>query len=315
MPINRPQNRPSPWLRQFGVGDVLAGGLYIATAELLFAAMGSAIRMASVELDNAMIVFGRNLVGAAILLAWFLARGDLRRLATRVPHLHLLRGLSGTGAMYCFFYAIAHMPLAEAMLLKLTAPLFIPLIALFWLGEPLGWRIPLALTIGFSGVLVILAPDGQGVEPVALVALAGGALAALAKVTVRRLTRSESAELIVCYFALTGLLVSIIPLPWLWESPSPAAAGWVAATGLLATGGQLMLSRGMARAPAGRLAPFSFLSVVFGAFLGWWFWEEAITLSTIGGALLILTSALVTSAGEDRPGARLKHTISSDGPA
>ncbi len=267
------------------------------TSEFLFAAMGGAIRMASVELDNAMIVFGRNLVGAAILLSWLSARGGVQRLATGVPWLHLLRGLSGTAAMYCFFYAIAHMPLAEAMLLKLTAPLFIPLIALAWLHEPLGWRIPIALGIGFAGVLVILAPDDQGIDPVALVALAGGLLAALAKVTVRRLTHSEAPELIVFYFALTGLLVSTAPLPWLWQTPTPTAVGWVVLTGLLATGGQLMLSRGMGRAPAGRLAPFSFFSVVFGAVLGWLFWGETVTLATAGGALLILISALVTGSG------------------
>ncbi|RMG33039.1 MAG: DMT family transporter [Gammaproteobacteria bacterium] len=277
-------------------GHILTGGLFIMVSELLFAAMGGAIRMASTELDNPMIVFGRNLVGAAILLGWLATRGGGRPLATRVPHLHLLRGLSGTGAMYCFFYAIAHMPLAEAMLLKLTSPLFIPLIALTWLHEPLGWRTPLALAIGFAGVLVILAPDARGIDPVALIALAGGVLAALAKVTVRRLSHTESPELIVFYFAVTGLAVSIIPLPWLWQTPSTQALGWVLATGLLATGGQLMLSRGMGRAPAGRLAPFSFFSVVFGAILGWLFWGETVTLATVAGAVLILLSVLVTGS-------------------
>lgn len=283
---------------------LLAAAACVLGAEALFATMGGAIRIAAGELDNAMIVFGRNLLGALLLLAWLLGRGGPERLRTAVPGLHLLRALFGTGAMYCFFYAIAHMPLAEAMLLKLTAPLFIPFVALAWLREPLPpWILP-SLATGFAGVWLVLDPGGGDPDPVALVALAGGLLAAFAKVTVRRLSRHDPPSLIVFYFALGGLTLSVVPLPWYWHTPSPTAVAWLVLVGLLATAGQLLLSRGLSLAPAGRLAPFSFFSVVFGALLGWAFWDETLTAATLGGSLLILLSVLLAGLRTSAPARR-----------
>ncbi|MCB1801620.1 MAG: DMT family transporter [Gammaproteobacteria bacterium] len=272
------------------------GALLIATAELMFALMGASIRVLSADLNNGMIVFARNIVGLGLLLALTLHPSH-RGLATRVPHLHLLRALAGLGAMYCFFYAIANMPLANAMLLKLTAPLFIPLVALAWLDERFTWHVVAALAIGFSGVGLILTPDFAQFAPVTMVALLGGALAAVAKVTVRRLSRTEPAARTVFYFAAIASAVSLLPLLWMWQTPTPRMLGWMLILGILATAGQFLLTRGMACAPAARLGPFAFLSVVFGALLGWFFWDEVLYWSTAFGALLVLASGLIASAG------------------
>jgi drug/metabolite transporter (DMT)-like permease len=275
------------------------GALYIIGAELMFASMGATIRFVSDDLNNPMVVFARNLIGLLFLLPWLLRNGP-GSFRTEVPHLHLLRGLAGISAMYCFFYAIAHMPLANAMLLKLTAPLFMPIVALFWLQERFTWHVVAALTVGFAGVAVILAPDFASASSVSLIALAGGAFAAVAKVTVRRLSRSESGPLIVFYFAATGLVVSSLPLPWFWQTPTPDQLRWLVLLALFATAGQLLLTRGMASAPAARLGPFTFFSVLFGAALGWFLWDEQITLATSVGALLILLSAFLTGRGRKR---------------
>lgn len=272
------------------------GALYIVAAELMFASMGAAIRLVSDELNNPMVVFARNLVGIAFLLPWLL-RSGVDSFRTQVPHLHLVRGLAGVSAMYCFFYAIANLPLANAMLLKLTAPLFMPIVALLWLQERFTWHVILALVVGFSGVAVILAPDLATASGVSLIALTGGAFAAVAKVAVRRLSRSEKGSLIVFYFACSGLLISLLPLPWYWQTPTAEQLRWILLLGGFATAGQLMLTRGMACAPAARLGPFAFFSVIFGAALGWFLWNEAVTLATSSGALLILVSAFLAGRG------------------
>ena len=283
------------------------GALYIIGAELMFASMGATIRFVSDDLNNPMVVFARNLLGLLFLLPWLLRTGTAS-FKTEVPHLHLLRGLAGVSAMYCFFYAIAHMPLANAMLLKLTAPLFMPIVALLWLQERFTWHVVAALTVGFAGVAVILTPDFADASAVSLIALAGGAFAAVAKVTVRRLSRSESGPLIVFYFAATGLVVSSLPLPWFWQTPSTTQIGWLLLLALFATAGQLLLTRGMASAPAARLGPFTFFSVLFGAALGWLLWDENLTLATSLGALLILLSAFLTGRGRKRQ-ARLADPV------
>lgn len=275
---------------------LIRGALLIVAAELMFACMGASIRQVSTELNNGMVVFARNLIGLLLILS-LTAHPSHRKLRTQVPHLHLIRSMAGLGAMYCFFYAIAHMPLANAMLLKLSAPLFIPLVALIWLGERFTWHVLGALAIGFAGVSIILVPDFDTMAPVTMVAVLGGALAAVAKVTVRKLSATEPAARTVFYFSAIGTLVSIVPLVWLWETPSHDQLVWLLVLGIFATSGQMLLTRGMACAPAARLGPFAFFSVVFGATLGWIFWDELLGWATVLGTILILASALLAGRG------------------
>ena len=80
-------------------------------AALMFASMGVTIRIASTELSNEMLVFLRSTFGLLVLFPWLCKKG-LKNLATGRPAAHILRALSGLAAMYCFFYAIAHLQLA-----------------------------------------------------------------------------------------------------------------------------------------------------------------------------------------------------------
>lgn len=88
----------------------IVGALFIVSAELVFVLMGASIRQVSDELNNGIVVFARNIVGLALLSSVTTLLPGNPGWRTRVPHLHLLRGLSGLGARYCFYYAIAHMP-------------------------------------------------------------------------------------------------------------------------------------------------------------------------------------------------------------
>ena len=133
--------------------------------------------------------------------------------------------------------------------------------------------------------------------PVAMIALLGGALAAIAKVTVRRLSATEPAARTVFYFSAIGTTVSLVPLVWLWDMPSRDQFPWLLALGIFATAGQMLLTRGMACAPAARLGPFAFFSVVFAAVLGWVFWDEVLGWQTVFGTLLVLASALLVGRG------------------
>lgn len=273
------------------------GALLIVAAELMFASMGASIRHVSTTLDNQTLVFARNGIGFLLLLPLVMVRPGLK-LRTRVPTLHLLRGLAGLGAMYCFFYAIAKMPLAEAMLLKLSSPLFIPFVALFWLGEAFGRAVVLAVLVGFLGVGVILTPDLSTLGPVAAIALLGGALAAVAKVTVRRLSRTEPPDRTVFYFALIGTVVSSLPVYWSPQTPGPEQLPWLLAIGGFATLGQMLLTRGFSASPAARLGPFAFFSVVFAGLFGWLFWQEALTWSTVLGSILVLIAGVIVGRPE-----------------
>jgi drug/metabolite transporter (DMT)-like permease len=214
---------------------------------------------------------------------------------TAVPHFHLLRGVAGVGAMYCFFYAIANMPLANAMLLKLSAPLFIPVVALLWLRESISWSVAFAVLLGFVGVAFILTPEYETLGTVGLVALFGGLLAAVAKTSLRRLAPTEPPERTVFYFALTGTLVSLLPLFYYWQPVSFHSLLWLLLLAGFGLSGQLLMTRGFAYAKAGRLGIFAYSSIIFAALYGWLLWDEILTWNMVGGSLLVAIAGLLAA--------------------
>ena len=272
--------------------NFILGAALIVASELLFASMGATVKAVSAGLPTEMVVFMRGMFGVLILLPLLLRRMNKEVLTTHVFHLHLLRALLGVSAMYCFFYALANLQLADGMLLKMTAPLFMPLIAAVWLFEKLGTKIWLAVGLGFVGVALILQPEGE-FNWIALVGLAGGMFAAGAKVTVRRLGQTEPTVRIVFYFSLVVMLIATIPLVWAWQMPTPQEWGLLFLMGLFGTLGQLLLTRGYSVAAASQVAPFTYFSVVFAAVYGYLFWDETLDLGFIAGAVLIAIAGIV----------------------
>ncbi|MDJ0881278.1 MAG: DMT family transporter [Gammaproteobacteria bacterium] len=271
---------------------LIKGASFILLSELFFVLMGIQVRTVAETLPNEMVVFFRNLFGLHVLIPLLLKQG-FSTLKTEQARYHLLRGLAGVTAMYCFFYAIAHLPLANAMILKMSAPLFIPLIAYLWLKEQLNWLIAGVVLLGFMGVTLIIKPDFEGLDMVAMVALAGGFFAAIAKSTVKKLTRTESPTTIVFYFALTGLVVSSIPAIISWQTPNTAQLLQLLLLGMFAASGQYFMTQAYALAPASQISHFSYSSILYAAIIGWWLWEEWMDLWAWTGAVMVVISGLL----------------------
>ena len=134
------------------------GAFYMVAAALLFAGVGVCVRILSTSLPNEMVVFFRSFFGLVALLplAWHRGLGSLK---TRRLGGHLGRGLAGVAAMYCYFYAVAQMPLAEAVLLNYTTPLFVPFIAALWLHERVPQSCGSRLAPDFSVFCLSSSPD------------------------------------------------------------------------------------------------------------------------------------------------------------
>ncbi len=260
--------------------------MMVLGAALLFAIMGALVKTASAQLPSTEVVFFRNAFGLVALLPWLL-RGGIAGLRTDNPRLHLWRSLSGVTAMYCFFHALAHLPLAQAVLLNYTAPLFIPLIAALLLQEPFPWPVRWAVLVGFVGIALILKPGVVQLNLDALIGLAAGIFTAFAFTAMRSMGKIEPTTRIVFYFGVIATLISALPLFWTWIMPAPELWGRLLLIGLLATVAQLLVTRAHAYAPAARIGPFMYSIVVFSALLGWWLWNERMDQwSVLGGALV-----------------------------
>jgi drug/metabolite transporter (DMT)-like permease len=162
---------------------------------------------------------------------------------------------------------------------------------------------------------MILSPSFSTLAPVAAVALVGGLLAAVAKVTVRHLSGTEPTARIVFYFTVIGTAVSAVPLLWAWQTPSAHALQWLLAIGAPAALGQRPPTPGRGRAPAPRLAPFVYFSVIFAAAYGWLFWGEHIAWTTVVGTAVVAFAGLLAARATSSPAARSRVEATLDRPS
>lgn len=271
----------------------MQGALLLALSALLFSLMGVGIREVSSGVNNESVVFFRNLVGVLFFLPLVLLKGTGPLKTGRIKS-HLWRTTYGLAAMYCFFYALAHLPLADAMLFTYSAPVFTPVLAWWLLKEPLTKRMLMTTAIGLVGVLMVAKPSEALLDTQALIGLAASILAALAFVSIREMSDSEPAFRIVFYFSLFSALISAVPLTWAWQPLSQHQLGLLLAIGLLATVSQIVMSKAYGLAPPGLIGPFAYLAIVFGGVIAWLRWGETPDLLSLTGAALIFAASLLS---------------------
>lgn len=269
--------------------NLAQGAAAMILSSLAFAVMGVCIQICAQTLPNGMVVFFRNISGL-VFLSPILIRGGFSVLRTGHLKQHLFRGVAGLSSMYCFFYAIGHMPLADAVLLNYTLPLFIPVVESLWLGESFPLRLTAPLGLGFLGVVIVLQP-GQGIiTAAALLALLAGLLSAVAQTGVRQLTKTEPTVRIVIYFALMGTCLSALSLPFVWVTPAPAIWLVIVLLGFSASSGQLLMTKAYSYAPASQIGGFVYTGVIFAALLDWLRSGRTPPPHFFAGALLVMAA-------------------------
>lgn len=272
----------------------LAAGLLLL-AEACFAGIGALVKLTSQEASQAQVVFFRNFFALLVMLPWIMLQGR-QILPTQRWYLHLSRATTGIISMYCFFYIISQLPLAQAMMVLLLSPFIVPVIARCWLGERASSLTWLGIVLGFAGVCLALPLQG-GVGNMAILGLAllSAFLVAVTKTTIRYMSDTEPAARIVFYFSLLTAIISALPLPFYWQ-PLPAVAWWgFSGMGLLAALGQMAMTKAYALAPASDIGMWTYSSVVFAGLFGYLFWQEPVSLSWLAGVLVIFYAGYVTS--------------------
>jgi len=264
------------------------------------------------RLPVAVVVLGRALV-SVVLSGWLVRRAGLNPLGQR-RGLLALRGAVGTAALFCVYLGVMRLPLAAATVLQYIYPSVTALLAWAWLGERPGSLIAPAMALGWLGVLVMAHPLGAAgsgatlpLEGVAW-AVAGALLTAVAYVSVRELGRSEHPQVIVLWFPLISLPLSL-PLVILHPTiPTLPELGWLLGVGLFTQLGQIGLTHGLVHLPAARATTIGYAQVAFAALWGWLVFGEGIGAPTMAGAGLILASILVGQAGtQAMPGSASKQ--------
>jgi drug/metabolite transporter (DMT)-like permease len=275
------------------------GVLYMATSALGFSLMSMLVKVASVRLPTGEIVLARAIV--TLMLSYVLVmRADLPIWGTQRGKL-VFRGLLGFGGLTGYYIAIARLPLADATTIQQTTPLVTAFLAYWLLGERVGITTFIAFACGITGVLVIVHPSGNGLDPVGVaVAIAGSTCSAIAYVTVKQLSKTEHPLVIVFYFPLVATPLAV---PWAiaeWVAPDAIDVLLLVGIGIATQIGQVFLTMGLAAERASRATSVGYLQVAFA--IGWQFlvFDDPPTLATLGGAALIVAGTLVIAATAGR---------------
>lgn len=298
----------------------------MVTATLLFALMGVCVKVSSAYFSTPLIVLMRGLVGAVVMLAIAMSHSDTLR--TRVPLMHLKRGLAGTTALALWFYAIGHLPLATAVTLNYMSSVWMAvfMVVAAWAsgGRRVDGRLIAAVLLGFAGVALVLQPtierDQMGAGFIGLVS---GMLSAMAYLQVSALGKAGEPEVrVVFYFSLTGTAAGALACAaWgvgsgLEQAHALPLSAWLnlLGVGLFATLAQLAMTRAYAKGRALVNANLQYLGIVHAFVFGVWLFGDSVTALALLGMLLIVGAGMWAARLRPLPEAASRPTFQASVP-
>lgn len=272
-----------------GQPGAVRGAFWMVLASALFTGMPISVRVLSDHMGTAEIIFFRSTLGLAFMAPYFLWTG-YRSLRTTVLKFHVQRSAIQFVGMVLWFYALALIPLGQAVALHFTMPLFAVLLAAFFLGERVGAGRWVTTAVGFAGVLIVLRPGVVEIGLPALAVLCSAVFYGVALITTKVLTRTESAAVITFYSHSIMLVLSAIPTVVWWSAPRVEDVPYLLLLAVCGTLAPLAVTRALRVMDASIVAPLDFLRLPFTASAGFFLFGEILDHWTILGALVIISA-------------------------
>ncbi len=272
----------------------------IIAATFLFASMGVCVKLASLQYSAGEIVLYRSLFTAAYIVGWVRINGGSLR--TAIPGAHFWRSLSGVLSLGLWFYALAKLPLATGTVLNYMSSVWIAVAMVFAAlalqGERVNPRLVAAVLVGFAGVVLVLRPTiEQDQLGYGLAGLVSGVLAAAAYMQVTVLNRlGEPDYRVVFYFAAGGIVLGALTLPFTGlHAHTWQGVALLLAIGMLATVGQMMLTRAYAVGRLLTIAALQYCGILFSYVYGILVFDELLSWqATLGIGLIVAAGVAAT---------------------
>jgi drug/metabolite transporter (DMT)-like permease len=267
------------------------GIAYMIAATVLFAGSSATSKWLVATYPVGEVLFSRSatsLVGVSLVI---LPYGGFAVFRTERPGAHLMRGVSQASSQAFLMIAFSLMPLASAVAINFSAPLFATVAAVIFLKEPVGavrWG---ALIVGFMGVLLVTGPGADTFQTGSLFALCNAVLFGTVTVGVRGMTATESAETLTMYQMVVLTTVFAVALPFGFVVPTWSDLVAMILNGLGNALGQFWWTRALHLAPTSAVVPFNYFSLVWAICLGFLVWGD------VPSAMLLFGSAIVVGSG------------------
>ncbi|MCP5276754.1 MAG: DMT family transporter [Thiobacillus sp.] len=268
-------------------------------AGLCFALMSGVVKQSAHWFTGVELVFYRSVFAFLLIAVPMLGRHHLAGVGVLTGEhlgLHLRRGLVGFLALATFFHALVHLPMSMAVTLNYASPLFLALLMPWQLKEQPSLLQYVSVALGFLGVSLLLHPwdAPAGDLEAGLVGLFSGVMAAFAYIHVRKLGRLHEPEwrTVFWFSAVCVVGAGALATATGWHDLHVENLPWLMLLGLLATMGQLAMTRAYRTGHTALVASFAFSTVVFSALLETWFFEENMPINAWFGMAVIVAAGI-----------------------
>jgi drug/metabolite transporter (DMT)-like permease len=306
--VNTPNPTPETSAAQKATGEkswvrqerIPLGILFMLVATILFAGSSALSKWLVATYPIGEMLFMRAataLIGTSLVI---LPATGLAVFRTRRLRDHVMRGVSQSCSQTFLIVAFSLMPLASAVAINFSAPLFATLAAIVFLKETVGpvrWG---ALIIGFLGVLLVTSPGVDSFQTGSLFALANAVLFGTVTVGVRGMTATETAETLTMYQMVVLTAVFTVSLPFGWVTPTGADWGAMAVNGLGNALGQYLWTRALHLAPTSAVVPFNYFALVWAIILGFLVWGDIPSAALLAGSAIVVGSGMFLLWHESR---------------
>jgi len=290
-------------VRWNGLSGNLRGILLLSLGAILFSITDVLVKALGRTFDPLELAFFRYATGMVMLTPIFLRMG-LVALKTRRIGLHLARMCLAFTAQLGIFIAVIHLHLADATAFLFSKPLFITVFAVLILSERVSAGRWAATFVGFIGILIIVRPGSDSMDPVALIAVGSALAFAIANVLIRKMSDTEPPNRIVFYYHIGGVLLFAGPAAWVWRMP--AGLEWVLllSIGVLTTLAMICFIRAFSVGEANAVGPLEYIRLIYAALFGYFLFSEVPTFWTVIGSTIIVASSFYIAREEAQKSGR-----------
>jgi drug/metabolite transporter (DMT)-like permease len=271
---------------------VVRGITFMIGATVMFAISNALSKWVVAIYPVGEVMFTRSLTSLIVCSAFMLPITGLSVFATKRPRDHIARGVSQSISQTFTVLAFSMMPLAGAVAINFSAPLFAGLISVLWLKERAGAARWGALLAGFVGVLIVVKPGADTFQLGALFALANAVMYGSVTVAVRGMSKTESANTLLMWQMVTLAVFHSFLLVFGFRWPTPQHAMLLVLSGVANAAAQYLWTKALHAAPATAVSPFYYFLLVWSLALGFLVWGDMPTVSLLVGSGIVVASGL-----------------------
>ena len=269
-----------------------------------FSAMAVSGREISFELDTFEIMMYRSIIGLIIVLLLAKLFKTHREISTQNLSLHFYRNLSHFAGQNLWFYALTLIPFAQLFAFEFSVPLWVMLAAPFLLGERLTNIRIISILVGFIGILIVTRPWLAGLAPGIIPAALCAIGFACSVIFTKQLTQKVSITCILFWLTSMQLLMAVICAGYDGDISLPSSSNfiWIIIIGIGGLLAHFCITKALQLAPATVVTPIDFCRLPVIAAIGYVFYNEALDIFIIGGAIIIFIANYINIWSETKKG-------------